>query len=147
MAGLGNPAAVTFIGADFNAPGTEPTLPGQNGQFYDPEPYPDQQPGLPHQLYQVAWDDNPDAPPVVDRRAMERLRRAGLIDVAWHLHTPWTPTTGHHPADPHGNRRPDAWGASTTAKSPLSPEPRGPKVAVPIPRSGRGRGRWSTARG
>lgn len=115
MAGLGNLAAVTFLGADFNAAGAEPALAGQDGPFYDPEPYQDQRPGLPHQLYQVAWQDDPEAPPVVDRRALERLRRAGLVDVAWHLRAPWTPTSGHHGIDPHGSRRPDGWRASAGA--------------------------------
>lgn len=115
MAGLGNPSVVTFLGADFNAPAAEPALPGQNRRYYDPEPYENQRPGLPHQLYQVVWNDDPTAPPVVDRRATEQLRRAGLVDVAWYLHSPWTPTTGHHPADPHGDRRIDGWRASAAA--------------------------------
>jgi hypothetical protein len=114
MAGLGDPETITFLGADFNAPSAEPALPDQGRPFYDPEPYHGQPPGLPQQLYQVTWDDNPDAPPVVDRRAMERLRRGGLVDVAWYLRIPWTPTTGHH-ADPHGYRRIDGWRASAAA--------------------------------
>jgi hypothetical protein len=111
MAGLGNPKMVTFVGMDTNTPGTEPALDG-SGPYYDPEPYENQPPGQPHHLYQVKWNDNPDAPPIVDRRAAEKLRRAGLTDVAWHLRAPWTPTTGHHPADPHGPRRIDNWRAS-----------------------------------
>jgi hypothetical protein len=112
MAGLGNPSMVTFLGADFNTPGSELAVPGQPGRFYDPEPYAGQKPGLAHQLYQVQWNEDPDAEPIVDRRATETLRRAGLVDVAWHLRSPWMPTTGHHPADPHGSRRIDGWRAS-----------------------------------
>lgn len=41
MTGLGDPATVTFLGADFNATSAEPepAPPGQDGHFYDPEPY------------------------------------------------------------------------------------------------------------
>lgn len=115
MAGLGDPATVTFLGADFNSPSAEPALPGQDRRFYDPEPYQDQPPGMPHHLYQVTWNDDPHAPPVVDRRAMEHLRRAGLVDVAWHLRKPWASASGHHPTDPHGLRRVDGWRASAAA--------------------------------
>jgi hypothetical protein len=121
MAGLGNPEVPTLLGGDFNAAGAEPALDtsGAEGSdasgFYDPEPYRDQEPGAAHQLHQVLWDDDPHAPPRLDRRALERLRRAGLVDVAWHLRVPWQPTTGYHPADPHRDRRPDGWRASAAA--------------------------------
>ncbi|SEP54281.1 endonuclease/exonuclease/phosphatase family protein [Amycolatopsis saalfeldensis] len=115
MAGLGNPNLVTFLGADFNAAGREPALPGQHGSFYDPEPYHDQQRGLPHQQFQVEWNDDPDAEPLLDRRALERARRAGLVDIAHHLGVSWRRTSGHHPGDPHGDRRPDGWRGSVAA--------------------------------
>src|SRR5207244_2372553 len=92
MAGLGDPAQVTFLGADFNAPGMEPAPPDPSGGFYDPEPYAGQPPGLPHQRFQLTWSDDPAERTPVDRRAVERLRRAGLTDVAWHLRCPWHAT-------------------------------------------------------
>jgi hypothetical protein len=116
MAGLGNPDAITFVGLDINEPSAEPALPGQKGEFYDPEPYEHQEPGLPHQLFQVKWNDDPKAKPIVDRRGAAKLLRADLVDVAWHLKEPWTPTTGHHPSDPHGDRRIDGWRASAAAR-------------------------------
>lgn len=115
MAGLGNPNPITLLGADFNAAGREPALPGQAGPFYDPEPYRDQPRGQLHQQFQVHWNDDPDAEALVDRRALERSRRAGLVDIAHHLGLPWQRTSGHHPADPHGDRRPDAWRGSSAA--------------------------------
>jgi hypothetical protein len=120
MAGLGNPAAITFLGLDVNEPSSEPALPGQPGEFYDPEPYEEQEPGLPHQLFQVRWNDDPTATPIVDRRAAEKLRRAGLVDAAWHLGAPWAPTTGHHASEPHGDRRIDGWRISAAARERMT---------------------------
>lgn len=115
MAGLGNPKLITFLGGDFNAAGREPALAGQEGPFYDPEPYRDQERGLPHQQFQVEWNDDPDADALLDRRALERARRAGLVDIAHQLRVPWQRTSGHHPSDPHGDRRPDGWRGSAAA--------------------------------
>jgi hypothetical protein len=126
-AGLGEPWRPTLLGGDFNAAGAEPALGsagderGDERGFYDPEPY-REQPRQPHQQHQVSRADDPAAPPRLDRRALERLRRAGLVDVAWHLRVPWAPTTGYH-SDPHGDRRgrrrgrgrPDGWRASAAA--------------------------------
>ncbi|MEV6602793.1 endonuclease/exonuclease/phosphatase family protein [Kutzneria sp. NPDC051319] len=114
---LGNPAVPAIIGADWNTVGQEPALDGTG--HYDPEPYADQQPDHGYQIHQVEWSDDPKAT-AIDRRALERLRRAGLFDVAHHLRAPWQATTGHHPSDPHGGRRIDAFRASKAALSALS---------------------------
>ena len=89
-----------IVGADLNAPSAEA-----------PEPYADQDPRGRHQLHQRIvsdiWPAGSDVAPV-DRRAALLLDRHGLRDLA--DRGPGTPspmTTGHHPADPHGPRRPD----------------------------------------
>ncbi|OLE21295.1 MAG: hypothetical protein AUG49_22410 [Catenulispora sp. 13_1_20CM_3_70_7] len=88
---------------DFNGPSSERR---PDGTFYDPDPLVER-PWHEAVVYQAAWDDDPEAAPRVDRRAAERLRRAGLADVAVALDAPWQATTGHWPADPHGPRRID----------------------------------------
>lgn len=88
---------------DFNGPSADRRA---DGSFYDPDPI--EQHGW-HEAatYQVAWDDDPNAAPRVDRRAAERLRRSGLVDAAVALDAPWMPSCGHAPDDPHGPRRID----------------------------------------
>jgi exonuclease III len=56
----------------------------------------------------------------VDRRAAERLRRAGLIDAACHLGVPWEASSGHWPGDPHGPRRVDRFLASADLAAGLA---------------------------
>ena len=88
---------------DFNGISSERRA---DGTFYDPDPLVERS-WHEAALFQAAWDDDPDAPLRTDRRAAERLRRAGLADVACALDAPWQATTGHWPADPHGPRRID----------------------------------------
>jgi endonuclease/exonuclease/phosphatase family metal-dependent hydrolase len=89
-----------------------------DGSFYDPDPLVER--GW-HDAatYQSLWDDDPDAPPRVDRRAAERMRRAGLVDAAVALEAPWQQTTGHFPDDPHGPRRVDRILATASASPAL----------------------------
>lgn len=89
--------------------GLDRNAPGEN-TGYDPEPYADQPPGGRHQVHQLVWTEQWPPPPgtPVDRRAAAVLTRHGLHDLAPALGVPWTPTSGHHPADPHGLRRVDA---------------------------------------
>ncbi len=77
-----------------------------DGSAYDPDPLAET--GW-HDAatFQAAWDEDADAPLYVDRRAAERLRRAGLVDAACALDAPWQPTSGHWDDDPHGPRRVD----------------------------------------
>ena len=77
-----------------------------DGSFYDPDPI-EQHGWHDAATYQAAWDEDPDAAPRVDRRAAERLRRAGLLDAAAVLDAPWQPSCGHWRDDPHGPRRID----------------------------------------
>ena len=90
-----DPLAWMILGADLNS------IP--EGA---PEPYRDQRPGGRHELFQrihsPVWPATSDLAPV-DRRAAETLDRAGLRDAL----PPEATSTGHHPSDPHGPRRPD----------------------------------------
>lgn len=105
-----------IVGGDFNCVSSELR---NDGSFYDPDPLAER--GW-HDAatYQVLWDDDPMAPPRVDRRAAERLRRAGLIDAACALDAPWHPTSGHWPDDPHGPRRVDRLLLTPSARSALT---------------------------
>ncbi|MEY9861427.1 endonuclease/exonuclease/phosphatase family metal-dependent hydrolase [Catenulispora sp. GAS73] len=94
---------VAIVGGDFNCVSADRR---PDGTFYDPDPI--EQGGW-HDAatFQVNWNDDPDAPTRVDRRAAERLRRAGLVDAAAAVNAPWQPSSGHWPDDPHGPRRVD----------------------------------------
>jgi endonuclease/exonuclease/phosphatase family metal-dependent hydrolase len=104
------------VGGDFNGPSADRRA---DGSFYDPDPI--KQHGW-HDAatYQVAWDDDADATPRVDRRAAERLRRAGFFDAAVVLDASWQPSCGHWPDDPHGPRRVDRILATASARPALS---------------------------
>lgn len=104
------------VAADFNGVSADRRA---DGSFYDPDPLAER--GW-HDFatYQVLWDDDPDAPPRVDRRAAERLRRAGLVDAAVALEAPWQPTSGHSRDNPHGLRRVDRILATPAARPALA---------------------------
>ncbi|HTJ72694.1 MAG TPA: endonuclease/exonuclease/phosphatase family protein [Actinospica sp.] len=104
-----------MVGADYNGPSADRRT---DGSYYDPDPI-EQRGWHSAATYQVAWDDDPNAAPRVDRRAAERLRRAGLVDAAAVLDAPWQPSCGHWPDDPHGPRRIDRILATPTAKPAL----------------------------
>jgi endonuclease/exonuclease/phosphatase family metal-dependent hydrolase len=91
------------VGGDFNGPSADRRA---DGSFYDPDPI-EQRGWYEGAIFQVVWDEDPDAEARVDRRAAERLRRAGLVDAAAALDAPWQPSCGHWPGDPHGPRRVD----------------------------------------
>jgi hypothetical protein len=82
---LADPTEATILCADLNTPGED--------LAYDPEP----DPSLlrPDQIVsRVEWNDDPDAPPVIDRRPTRLLHSAGLVDAARYLGVPWQATTG-----------------------------------------------------
>lgn len=97
-----------WVGGDWNGLGSD--------EHYDPDPY------VPLDPYtqgenQLVW--HPDfayqygPAEAVDRSAAVRLERIGRFrDAARILDAPWTPTTGHHPADRHPPRRIDRWYAT-----------------------------------
>jgi hypothetical protein len=92
------------IGADWNNVSAD-RRPG--GEHYDADPFHGS--GFyPELMHQIAWSDDADAPPRVDRRSTEVLRRCGLHDAAAILNAPWQPTTGHWPGGRFPNRRIDA---------------------------------------
>jgi endonuclease/exonuclease/phosphatase family metal-dependent hydrolase len=103
------------VGGDFNGPSADRR---SDATFYDPDPI-EQYGWHDAATYQVAWDDDPGAAPRVDRRAAERLRRAGLVDAAAVLDAPWQPSCGHWPDDPHGLRRIDRILATATVRPAL----------------------------
>ncbi|MEY9948419.1 endonuclease/exonuclease/phosphatase family protein [Kitasatospora sp. GAS1066B] len=90
------------VGSDSNSPSADRIA---GGAYYDSDPYTDQD----HEWleYQILWRDNPDDPPVADRRAGEVLRRGGLLDAAAVLNAPRQPSCGHW-IDENGD--PDIWG-------------------------------------
>lgn len=104
-----------IVAGDFNGPSADRR---PDGTYYDPDPI-EQYGWHDAATYQVAWDDDPDAAPRVDRRAAERLRRAGLVDAAAALDAPWQPSCGHWPDDPHGLRRIDRILATATVRPAL----------------------------
>lgn len=101
---------------DYNGPSADRRT---DGSFYDPDPL-EQRGWHDAATYQVAWNDDPNASPRVDRRAAERLRRAGLVDAAAALDAPWRPSCGHWPDDPHGPRRIDRILATAAARPALT---------------------------
>ncbi|MFJ8752056.1 endonuclease/exonuclease/phosphatase family protein [Streptomyces sp. NPDC102441] len=104
VAALTRPPGHAAIGGDFNSISADRTA---HGDYYDPDPYAHQE-WYDDLLYQAEWNDDPDAPHHVDRRAAQALRRGGLLDAAAEFDAPWQPTTGHWPvADPFGSRRID----------------------------------------
>src|SRR5690625_3855780 len=87
-----------LVGGDWNGIGASVT--------YDPDPYLGV-PWHPDHAYQRGPDGH------LDRSTARRLEIAGgMRDVAPLLAEPWSPTTGHHPADPHPPRRIDRWYAT-----------------------------------
>ncbi|MEU3572975.1 endonuclease/exonuclease/phosphatase family protein [Kitasatospora sp. NPDC036755] len=90
------------IGSDSNSISAD-RRPG--GAYYDHDPYTEQD----HEWleYQVLWREDPEDPPVADRRAGEVLHRGGLLDAAAVLDAPWQPSAGHW-SDEDGD--PDIWG-------------------------------------
>jgi endonuclease/exonuclease/phosphatase family metal-dependent hydrolase len=105
-----------LVGGDFNGPSADRRA---DGSFYDPDPI-EQHGWHDAAIHQVAWDDDPDAAPLVDRRAAERLRRAGLVDAAAVLDARWQPSCGHWPHDPYGPRRFDRILATADVRPALS---------------------------
>ncbi|MFI7517660.1 endonuclease/exonuclease/phosphatase family protein [Micromonospora echinofusca] len=76
----------TILGADWNSFGADPE--------YDPEP---DWSALPAEWIarHVRWNDDPDAPPVADRRPSQMMQRSGFYDAAPQLGAPWRATSGH----------------------------------------------------
>ncbi|MFF2374788.1 hypothetical protein ACFVUW_10430 [Streptomyces xiamenensis] len=97
------------IGMDANGASSDRRA---DGEFYDAD-YCVDATNFEDLVYQAEWNDDPDAPSVVDRRAAEVMRRGRLHDVAPALAAPWEATTGHWTgenggtADPWGPRRID----------------------------------------
>ena len=96
-------AKTALVAGDFNGLSSDRRA---DGSFYDPDPL-SERGWYPEAVFQVEWDDDPDAPARTSRRAAERLRRAGLVDAACALDAPWQSTSGHWDGDPHGPRRVD----------------------------------------
>ena len=98
----------TLVGADWNAESADRVPSGQDGQWrlYEPgDPYAGVA-WFPDMAYQcdLTYDEQGRPRHVVDRSAGEVLWAGGLYDAAAALRAPWQPTTGHHPADPYGQR-------------------------------------------
>ncbi|WP_121400971.1 endonuclease/exonuclease/phosphatase family protein [Micromonospora sp. M71_S20] len=76
----------TILSADWNSFGADPK--------YDPEP---NWSALPAEWIarHVRWNDDPDAPPVADRRPSQMMQRSGFHDAAPTLRVPWKATGGH----------------------------------------------------
>ncbi|MEU4300287.1 endonuclease/exonuclease/phosphatase family protein [Kitasatospora aureofaciens] len=93
-----------ILAGDFNAISAATTIPGGT-QFYDPEPYHDQDhDDLEYQLQ----PGTAGGTQLADRRQTAALLRAGyMVDAAAHLAAPWQPTVGYW-ADGQGD--PDPWG-------------------------------------
>ncbi|MER7015330.1 endonuclease/exonuclease/phosphatase family protein [Saccharopolyspora sp. NPDC000359] len=99
-----SPTEWMIAGCDLNSPSVNA-----------PEPYADQTARhgheVRHQLHQRVhsemWPATSEEAPV-DRRAAQILDRHGLLDpIDTFVDHPHPVTSGHHPADPHGPRRPD----------------------------------------
>lgn len=98
----------TLIGADWNAESADRVPAGQDGELclYEPgDPYA-KVAWFPDMAYQceLEYDERGRPRHRVDRSAGEVLWAGGLYDAAAVLRAPWQATTGHHPADPYGQR-------------------------------------------
>jgi endonuclease/exonuclease/phosphatase family metal-dependent hydrolase len=91
-----------LVGGDFNSLSAiaDPQNPHT---FYDPDPYVGAGEVLP------AWRHHLRDGQVDRRPAIQLERDRGLIDCAITARDPWHATTGHHPDDPHPDRRIDRW--------------------------------------
>ncbi|MDX3024980.1 exonuclease/endonuclease/phosphatase family protein [Streptomyces acidiscabies] len=91
---------------DFNALSAAKAAGPDGGQYYDPEPYLEQDhDDLEYQLLEGTIGTTQ----LADRRQTEALLRRGfMVDAAAHLGVPWQATAGHWK---DGQGDPDPWGA------------------------------------
>ena len=95
-----------FVGCDANTIGYARVIDPetQKPKFYDDDPY-EHQPWQPGFIHTCTWQED-ELGKIrahrADREAARVLQAGGLHDVAAMLGTPWTATSGHHPADALG---------------------------------------------